>query len=214
MTEPVIGVAFISDRDPSKYLNTAVRTFHEHVATAPWGITGQFIVDDRRHELGMAGAVRKAWEWADRYGLTHLWHVEEDFEFVQDVDTRLLVELLDRSPYLASVTLTRALWSPEEHDAGHLATIAPNRSAEMLAPGGGRWIRHRNLFSLNPSLIPRRTFARWDDRYPAGPLGVGNEAGATARLVDEGMSFALWGGRDDPPQVVHTGVERGSGWRL
>lgn len=194
----MIGVAFISDRG-DRYMPDCLRSFRSHVGFRQ--VDRAFVVDDSNHALGMAGAVRTAWQWATDNEFTHLLHVEEDFRFNEAVDVAAMAAILDANPRLAQVVLKRQPWSLEEHVAGGIIECHPD---EYIDRDG--FVEHTRIFSLNPCLIPRRVFTLgWDDD---------NEAGFTRRCVDAGMSFAFFGRRDDPPRVTHVGAVRSHGWRL
>jgi hypothetical protein len=68
------------------------------------------------------------------------------------------------------------------------------------------YVQHRQIFSLNPCLIPARTLRMG---WPAG-----NEAEFTMHCLADDKVFAFYGKREDAPRVEHVGVERGTGWKL
>lgn len=201
----MIGVAFISDRQ-DRYLPGCISSFGEHVLShVPGGYLPTTVIDDRDHRLGLAGAVKAAWDWARTEGVDYLLHVEEDFRFNSRVDLDAMRQVLDTDKYLAQVVLKRQPWSPEEHRAGGIIELNP-RDYTQRRDGDLWWVEHQRIFSLNPCLIPRWVLERgWPD---------GNEAQATDELVAAGYRFAFFGQRDDPPRVTHVGAERAAGWRL
>lgn len=205
-----IGVAFISDRGDLHIdaCQASLRAYvHGPIATS-------YVVDDRDHELGLAGAVQEAWAWALDQEVDYLFHVEEDFRFRRDVDLDRLAALLERSPYLAQVCLLRQAWSPEERAAGGIYAAYPADTWRQMGDPADRyseWVLHRRLFSLNPCLIPARVL---EIGWPSGPIGVGNETGFTNRCLERGLAFAYAGRLDDDPWVEHVGDTRGAGWKL
>jgi len=207
----MIGVAFISDRGATcpALLPACCDSLYEQIPDAPQ--IGH-VIDDRDHQLGLAGAVQAAWTWALDTGVDHLLHVEEDFLFTSPVRLADLVWILDHAPHLAQVVLKRQAWSVEEKQAGGIIELNPDVYTQC---GGMRhstsWVEHTKVFSLNPCLIPRRVL---ELGWPSGPLGVGNEAGFTQRCLIEGYRFAFYGQAGDPPVVEHVGHQRGEGWRL
>lgn len=208
----MIVAAFISDRR-DLYLPECQRTFWNHV---PPGIVKYWnTVDDRHHELGMAGAVQKAWKWALDIGADYVVHVEEDFVFDRLIPVGAMRRILELCPHLAQVVLKRQPWSTEEAEAGGQIELGELRGGVFTECSGLgvdlNWVEHSTLFSLNPCLIPRRTF---ELGWPAGPLGVGNESGMTKKCLDAGMRFAYYGRKKDPPRCTHVGHQRGPGWRL
>lgn len=196
----MIAVAVISDRGPSLYLPGCLSSIEEHLGTDH----PMSVVDDSGHRLGMAGAVRQAWDWALSTDCDYLLHVEEDFR-LHDAPIAAMVEVLTHDETLAQVVLKRQAWSPEERRAGGIIECHPADYTDHHA-GTLRWTSHQRIFSLNPCLIPRRILERgWPD---------GNEAEMTTNLVADGWRFAFYGHRDDAPRVSHVGVERAAGWRL
>jgi hypothetical protein len=201
----VIAAVFVSDRG-DLYLPGCQKSV---MAQPEWGYVSDWkVIDDSAHELGMAGAVRAAWDWALWSDCDYLLHVEEDFEFY-DLPLLGMREVLERNPHLASVTLKRDPWSHIELMAGGQMETAPHLYTQHERHGM-QWVEHEWLFSLNPTLIPRRTLE----------LGVpeenvrGFEAEMRERCLDAGLRFAYYGHRDDPPRCVHRGVQRATdGWR-
>jgi hypothetical protein len=198
-----IGVVFVSDRGDA-YLPACCESFYDKVDGAP--VIGH-VVDDREHQLGMAGAVREAWTWALDTGLDYLLHVEEDFLFTEPVRIDDLVWILDHVPHLAQVVLKRQPWSDEERAAGGIIELNPGDYVQCAGMRHSlRWVEHHRIFSLNPCLIPRRILELgWPD---------GNEAEFTQICIEAGYRFAFYGGIDDPPRIQHVGTFRGTGWKL
>ncbi len=198
-----IGLAFISDRG-DMYLPECRKAFTRNVG---WAFTATTVIDDQQHRLGMAGAVNAAWSWAIENDVDYLLHVEEDMHFTRTVDVQRLVDILDLNAELAEVTLVRQPWSQEEALAGGVAKKlgAIPHSCDCEDPPL-RWSTQDYIFSLNPSLIPRRIL---ELGWPAG-----NEAEMTSILLDRGYEFGLYGHPEDAPVIEHVGHVRGAGWRL
>lgn len=201
----MIGVAFISDRG-NLYLPRTLAAC-DNLLT---GVDAVTIIDDHEHKLGMAGAVRAAWDWALETGCDYLLHWEEDFLPLAPVPLAEMIWALARAPYLAQVVLKRGPWSPAEHQAGGIIEMRPDAYMEVDLGADTTVMVHDQVgdcgFSLNPCLIPRAVLEiGWPD---------GNEAEATQIFAGKGYRFAFYGGRHDPPLVEHVGVVRGAGWRL
>lgn len=196
----MIAVTIVSDRG-SLYLPGCKQSLREHLDRH----ADVFVVDDQEHNLGMAGAVRTAWEWAVETGCDYLLHIEEDFRFLGQIPLDGMLDVLSHDETLAQVVLKRQPWSPEEFHAGGIIETHPDDYTDHHA-GGLQWVSHQRIFSLNPCLIPRKILEYgWPD---------GNEAEMTSRLVADGWRFAFYGHRADPPRVEHIGASRGKGWRL
>lgn len=198
----MIVAAFISDRR-DLYLPACQRTFWSQV---PHGVVRYYnIVDDRHHELGMAGAVEKAWKWALDIGAHFLFHCEEDFVFHHRVPIRAMRRVLETNPQLAQIALKRQPWSPAEVDAGGFMELNVDAYRQC-----DWFVEHDLLFTLNPCLIPRRTLELvWSTSHPEGA-----ERAITEACADKGLSFAYYGNVEDPPLCEHVGTQRATeGWR-
>lgn len=151
---------------------------------------------------GLSATVWDAWmETGAHPEITHVFHLEEDFQLTEPVDLDALADVLDEYGNLAQMVLKRQPWSPEEQAAGGIVERFPDEYVQVDEPHP--WLQHRRIFSLNPCLIPARVVrAGW----PAG-----NEAEQTDRLLVDGAVFGMWGRRDDPPRCLHVGTEGGMG---
>lgn len=166
-----------------------------------------FVVDDQDHHLGMAGAVRYGMAAALNMEWEYVLWVEEDFRFNVRPPIEQMALILDRDQQCAQVVLKRQPWSVEEEQAGGIVEMNPDDYTEyLLTCSNTDWMEHTRIFSMNPCLIPRRIL---ELGYPDG-----NEAEQTARLVQMGYHFAMYGKRNDPPLVHHVGHQHVKGWRL
>lgn len=162
------------------------------------GLYPRFEVHGAERRRGLAGAVRAGWGVCDT---DFVFHLEDDFTFVEPPDIDAMADVLDATPRLAQMCLLRQPWNAEEHAAGGIVEKDPG---DYIDRDG--WLEHTRLFSLNPCLIPRRVYELgWDD---------GNERGFTDRLSLLGFTLGFWGRRGDPPRVTHIGKRRAAGWSL
>lgn len=193
------AVAFISDR-ADLYLPGCIDSLK--VDASP---VAETVIDDRDHQLGMAGAVRAAWEWAIEQDVDYLFHVEEDFRFPETVDVSAMATVLSDRRELAQVVLKRQPWNDEEQRAGGIIEARPGAYTQRGATVD-HYVEHELIFSLNPCLIPRAVLEMgWPD---------GNEAEFTQMCLDKGYKFAFYGKLADPPRCHHVGAQRSTGWRL
>jgi hypothetical protein len=155
----------------------------------------------------MTGAVKAAWQWGYESGFPYLLHIEEDFRFAPALPLLDMAHILDTNPQLAQVVLKRQPWSDVEKRAG--GQIETNPAAyTQCGDGSTHWVEHSTLFSLNPTLIPRRTLElQWE------PGGLGAEAAITQACTDAAMRFAYYGKIEDPPLCEHVGYQRSAGYR-
>lgn len=205
-----IGIAYISNRE-DQYLPRCQESFFQYVTAGE--PVGHWIIDDSAGRLGMAGAVQSAWEIALAADIDYLFHIEEDFLFTRPVDLQDLADILDEQTDLAQMCMVRQAWTPEEIAAGGLIPAHLGKAYQLRYSATTRamWTEHDRLFSMNPCLIPRRVL---ELGWPAGPLGVGNEAGFTARCLAAGYRFAYYGSPVDLPLVEHIGAARGVNYKL
>lgn len=178
---------------------------------------------------GMAAAVRSGWS---RITSGFALHLEEDFVQTRPLpDLAEVCDVLATHEGLANMGFEREPWWGIELELGQLAAI---KSQSSWFAERDRWSEHDHIYSLNPHVVPRRTF-RWG--WPDG-----NEAGQTRRMLgqyDAGdflelfgdrlapedqalleggtlgpFRFGCWGHVGGPTYYEHIGHLRSSGWRL
>ena len=153
--------------------------------------------------LGIAAGVNSGWDVAaSNPHVDYIFWLEEDFIFDGPVDLEPMLLVLEHNPHLAQIVLRRQPWSEEEKANGTVGGF--ENSEPRWWENGSSWTEQTHCFSCNPCLIPRRVFERdFTDEVIFGK-----------QLVSEGMKFAFWGTKDDPPRVEHIGVNRSAGWKL
>lgn len=217
----VIGLGVVTDGRWG-YLERALTAAQEFLP----GVDAMVVVNDSGQELpipilgaeivnhperrGLAAAVQSVWDHAAAQGWDYLFHLEEDFVLTEPVELARMANVLQRVPRLASLTLKRQPWSPQEVAAGGQIELCPDEYEERHIAGAFVCFHEPtgipHVFSLNPSLIPRRTFSLG---WPAG-----NEAGFTEQCAEQGWRLAYWGRKSDPPRCLHIGERRSHGWQL
>lgn len=166
-------------------------------------------IDDPDHELGFAGAIQAGWDQVLETDCELVFHVESDFVFCEPPELERMA-VLARCSRLAQVALKRQAWNERERAAGGIIEADPDDFVEReirTATWTAAFVEHRRFFTTNPSLYRREIAERgW-------PQVSESEGVFTHRLLDEGFSFALWGGKHDPPRVEHVGAVRtGTGY--
>ena len=167
----------------------------------------RFVHHEARRGLG--GAVKSAWQAALDYDADFIWHHEEDFVLTDTVPIAQMMYLLSERPYLAQLVLNR---NPDPGNAQEVAAggpmlVAPDEYNERT-DGDLVWSEHARIFSFNPMLAPRSAI-ECALEHSANFL----EAGVTTALLQNGFTFAFWGGKYDPPKCYHVGTQRSSGYR-
>ena len=165
--------------------------------------------------LGFGGTISAAWRRLSKViGLTHIFHLEDDFVPSSSLALGEMVHLLDRWPHLAQVAFKRQPWNDAEVAAGGIIELDPDSFIERVADGRS-WIEHRKFFTTNPCM------------YRASLVEVGwprvdfSEGVFTHQLLREGtpevsadeVRFAFVGKVGDGPRVEHVGAVRaGTGY--
>jgi hypothetical protein len=182
-------------------------------------------VDDRQHRMGFGGAIRTGWHYlamalrdASLEGtpppFDYVFHLEEDWLFLEAIDLRWLAAMLAGSatpkrsalPTLAQAALKRGPVNSVERKAGGLVEQWPEEYADSgtITPeaGGVPYLTHRLFFTTNPSLYRASLMTLG---WPEGPA---SERAFTELLLSLGYSFGYYGAREHPPTVEHLGAVR------
>lgn len=154
------------------------------------------------NRCGLAYSVKALWKTVEK-DMKYIFHLEEDFTFNEYVDIYRMIEVLEKNPHLAQMLLKRQPWGSEEPKYGGYVEMNPD-SYEEKTDGVNVWCEHRNFFSLNPCVIPKRIIdLGWHDD---------NERGFASMIFeDPNIKCGLWGSKFDPPKVNHIGVIQNHG---
>lgn len=183
---PRVALVVISDRG-DLYLPRCLESLPDY----PW--CQQIIIEDPTHQYDQNSVVVEAWSRVAE-DVDYVAHIEEDF-VLHEFPVIAMAEILAANTDLANIILKRQPWGSVERDAGGYIECFPDSYEDCDG-----FLRHRRFFSLNPSLIPRKVIEMgW----------AGSEGDMTTRCVDAGLSFAVYGGRHDPPRVTHIGEVSG-----
>lgn len=203
-------------------LDTMVRVIHDDSDDAAYhawlfanyGDRWTIVVTPARS--GFGGAIRSAWKaLRAMHGITHVFHLEDDFVFPLKVPLHQMLDLLDDRPEVVQVALVRQPWNSEEQAAGGVLARWRERCAQLQTKFGEPYVAQRAYFTTNPCLYRR---ALIDHEWPEG---THSEGGFTFQLFHEGhngvpgelIQFAFWGRLDDPPRCEHIGEHRiGTGY--
>lgn len=164
---------------------------------------------------GFGGTIRKAWAMLSAMeGITHVFHLEDDFRLMVDVDLDVMVGILERHPHLAQVALGRNPVNSAEVKAGGVVEQLPHLY-DQSGDDYAQWLEHRLYFTTNPCLY-RASLLRVG--WPDCPQSEGHfthhllEAGSPEAGSDL-VRFAVLGKRFDHVQVEHIGKQRiGTGY--
>lgn len=169
-------------------------------------VASHFVVDDRDHELGFAGAIRYGWENVPA-DADYVFHAELDFLYHAPIALERMIAVLSWSSHLTQIALKRQPINDQELAAGGIVETDPESFMEIDVGGGTVWTEHRRCFTTNPCIYPA-TLCR-----QGWPQESESEGKFTHRLLaDPDVRFAFWGGKFDAPAVEHIGVRVGSGY--
>lgn len=191
-----LALLLISD-GREDYLDRTIASATDHGLL---DLADQFIhVDDSHHRLGFAGAIQAGWE---QVRTDYVFHLEQDFTFPERPPVEDMVALLRWQPQLAQVALKRQPWNHEERRAGGIVELHPDDFTERN-DAAVSWTEHRRFWTTNPCVYS----SRWcREGWPQEPQSEGM---FTHRLLrDPLLRFAFFGGKFDPPRVLHIGDER------
>lgn len=168
---------------------------------APGEFSDVVTVLDHDHRLGFAGAIQKGWEAVLKAKAQWVFHVEGDFVFTAPVYPEAMAAILDAHPHLAQISLKRQAVNERERAAGGIVEADPE-DFEVHYDPDAVWTEHRRYFTTNPSLYATEICKLgW-------PQVAQSEGVFTHQLLEQGRSFAIYGGKFDPPRVQHIGARR------
>lgn len=157
------------------------------------------------HRSGFCAAYASAWAWLAEQPEPWVFQTEDDFTFDTDIDLDVLLDVMEKHPYLAQMQLRRQPWGAEPTEGGFVGQW-PHFYSDAT-DGTHHWLEHQRNWSTNPGLF-RRTFCQ---RPWPGPPGCEGAFGDQLLAEDPTLQFALWGERTDQPTVRHIGLERAGG---
>ena len=161
---------------------------------------GEFVVCSHFGRHGFVYTVADAWRTAVREPeVEYVFHAEDDFTYNEPVDLELMVDILDRNPFLAQLVLKRQPVNGPESHAGDITRMDPSAWSTTSTD----YCEYATNFSTNPSLIPRRVI-QMCLRCNVGTA----EMELTRFLHSRGYRFGYLGAIDDPPRVHHIGEHR------
>lgn len=159
-------------------------------------------------KVGFAGAMISAWDKLKEDSNEWVFHLEEDFLFMDDIYVEDMVNVIKHNSYIKEIVLLRQPIAGRELVKGGIIASHPERY-EDKTDGKNYWLEHRVNFSCNPCLYKKSLI--YDHPWPNLPY---SERVYSRKLFeDPNAKCAYWGKRTDPPKVWHIGeVRTGSGY--
>ena len=166
------------------------------------------------NRLGFGGAIRNAWEFLRRYDTNpFIFHLEDDFTFNTPVFLNPICYLLSHRQYLAQMALLRQPWNDIERSAGGIIESRPGAFvARTERQNDGieyKWMEHREFFTTNPCIYPRRLIETTDwptGNESEGHYGVQLKEHGFGGVAGSEVKFGYW--RHNLELVTHIGKER------
>ena len=166
-----------------------------------------FTIIHNAERYGFCKAVDTGWR-AVSVDTTHVFHLEDDFEFIADVPLKKMAAVLDKHPKLMQIVLKRQPWNEQEKVWGDLVHARPEEFTEVT-DGVSTWLEHRLFYSTNPNLLK----AKWVRNGMSVVSECEGKFGLALKNSDPKLCFGFWGAFSDGPRVHHIGDERiGNGY--
>lgn len=229
-------LAVLSHGDPgSDTIKRCLQSFEQHVTPMPafvcyhhdgpgranpwiggWNGAG-FQIAQNGQQLGFCGASRALWTTAvsraRSLGVKHVFWLEHDFVFTENIDVDALAYVLGMRSGIAQLSLMRDAANDAERKAGGLFESRREQYRQRVAQrwtADGTiyydWMEHSAYFTTTPSLM--KTEFMDENPWPAFQSECEGRFGI--ELVKRGYTFGVWGhGR---PSVEHIGRRTGKGY--
>lgn len=154
---------------------------------------------------GFGGAYRHAYDWLLAHtDEPYVFSTEDDFVVTRPVNLTAMQHVLDYHRNLAQMALRRQPWNDAEKAAGGIVEQHPNQYVDCGDDNGNQWLQHRQFWTTNPSLIPRRILTQHP--WPTVPHSEGVFSADV--FTDRYRCCAFWGSRESGEWVRHIGAER------
>lgn len=159
--------------------------------------------------LGLAGALRMAWDIALGLNADFIWHQEDDFTFNWPIDVAPLERILIFFPKLGQIALKRQPVNAKEITAGGWMQTHPKEVFAEVTAFGTPIVIQQEIFIFGPSLISAKAARECLD-----DPGDGLERGFTDSCIEHGYRMAVLGSITSDPQVTHIGDQRTAAWSV
>jgi len=166
---------------------------------------GGIAIYHHRSRIGFCETVAHGWSLVGE-DAGYIFHLEDDFEFIEPVPLTEMVMILESDPKLAQIALVRQAWNDEEKAAGGLLNLH-RRCLQPQETNGRKWFLHHRCFTTNPSLYPRHITEKG---WPSGPYCEGKFG---IKVSQMGYYFGYLAPQNGINSVVHIGEKRiGAGY--
>jgi len=153
--------------------------------------------------VGFTKAMISAWDKLKEDSSEWVFHLEEDFLILEDINVDDMIDVLKSHDYIKQMVLLRQPIAGRELQKGGIIASHPERY-ENKTNGVNYWVEHRVGFSGNPCVYRKSLI--YEHPWPNMPHSE-REYGQSL-LKDPGAKFAYWGKSTDNPRVTHIGENR------
>ncbi|HCR52128.1 TPA: hypothetical protein DIV48_00585 [Candidatus Kaiserbacteria bacterium] len=153
--------------------------------------------------VGFAKAMISAWQKLKEDANEWVFHLEDDFLFMEDVAVADMIKVMGNNPHLKEIVLLRQPIGSRERKKGGIIASHPERY-EDKTDGVHYWVEHRNNFSCNPCVYNKSLV--YD--YPWPDVPYSERQYGRMLFKDANAKCAYWGKRTDAPRVMHIGDVR------
>lgn len=199
---PISKIVIHDDTGDSNHLRDLARFYH--------AFKGRTEIISGHKRLGFGGAIRNAWYYLKEADSNpYIFHLEDDFEFTKHINLWDMMEILSTHPYLAQLALLRQPWNQKEIEAGGLVEARPGAFTFRVSnPAGLNWMEHRDFFTTNPCMYPRRILdVGWPEGLESeGHFGIKLKQQGFNGVSGDQVQFGYFGHREI--MVTHIGKER------
>ena len=153
--------------------------------------------------VGFIGAMTSAWDKLKEDSNEWVFHLEEDFLFLDDIYVDNMIDVVKNHDYIKEMVLLRQPIGGRELKKGGIIASHPERY-EDKTDGANCWVEHRVGFSCNPCVYRKSLI--YEHPWPNMPNSE-REYGRVL-LKDPNTKCAYWGKSTDKPIVMHIGDVR------
>jgi len=154
-------------------------------------------------KIGFTRAMISAWDKLKEDSNEWVFHLEEDFLFLDDINIDNIIHVLNSHDYIIQMVLLRQPLAGRELKKGGLIASHPERY-EDKSDGVNDWVEHKVGFSCNPCVYRKSLIYK----YPWLDVPHSEREYSKVLFKDSDVRCAYWGKSTDDPKVKHIGEMR------
>lgn len=155
------------------------------------------------NKIGFIRAMTSAWDAVKQDSNEWVFHLEEDFLIMEDINVDTMITVLKSHTYLAQMVLLRSPIAGRELKKGGIIAAHPDRYKDKT-DGTNCWVEHRVGFSCNPSIYRKSLI----HEHPWPTIPNSERQYGHVLLKNPDVKFAYWGKSTGAPKVMHIGKVR------